>query len=74
MNPKEPLMETETPARPWSIILADLFDFQGHPYLLCVDHFSKWPEFAKLQNQTSGNNVLHLKSILLRYGISDNGP
>lgn len=25
-NPKEPLVETETPSRPWSIISVDLFD------------------------------------------------
>ncbi|XP_061185195.1 uncharacterized protein K02A2.6-like [Saccostrea echinata] len=79
MNPKEPLVETETPSRPWSIISADLFEFQGHSYLLCVDHFSKWPEFAKFEYQTSGNTILHLKSIFSRYGIpdkfiSDNGP
>ena len=36
MNPKEPLMECETPSRPWSIISAALFDFQGqwHSYFL----------------------------------------
>lgn len=78
-NSKEPLVETETPSRPWSIISADLFDYKGHPYLLCVDHFSKWPEFAKFENQTSGNTILHLKSIFSRNGIpdkliSDNGP
>lgn len=78
-NLKEPLVETETPSRPWSIISVDLFDYKGLSYLLCVDHFSKWPEFAKLENQTSGNTILHLKSIFSRNGIpdkliSDNGP
>lgn len=72
-------MDTETSSRPWSIIYADLFVYKGHSYLLCVDHFSKWPEFAKLENQTSGNTILHLKSIFSRIRIpdkliSDNGP
>ncbi|XP_062604074.1 uncharacterized protein K02A2.6-like [Saccostrea cucullata] len=78
-NPKEPMLETETPSRPWSIISTNLFDFKGHSYLVCVDHFSKWPEFAKLENQTSDNTILHLKGIFSRIGIpdkliSDNGP
>ena len=56
MNPKEPLMENETRSRPWSITSAALFEFQGYSYLLCVDHFSKWPEFSKLKNQTRGGH------------------
>ena len=73
-------MEFETPSRLWSIISAALFDFKGYSYLLCADHLSKWPEFSKLENQTIGNTILHLKSIFSRYGIrnkfnlSDNGP
>ena len=57
------------------------FGFQGYSYLLCYDHFSKWPEFSKFQNQTSGNTILHLKCTCSRYGIPDkfidninNGP
>ena len=78
-NSKEPLMETETPDRPWSIISADLFDLHGHAYLITVDHYSKWPELAKLDNQSSVHTIQHLKSQFARYGIpdkfiSDNGP
>ena len=80
-NPKETLMEAETPSRPWSIISAALYGFQGYSYLLCVDDFSKWPEFSKFENQTSGNTILHLKCTCSRYGIpdkfidnTDNGP
>ena len=39
-NPIEPLMETETADRPYAIVSADLMDFQGHTYLVTVDHFS----------------------------------
>lgn len=71
MNPKEPLMEFETPFRPWSIISAALFDLLTYSYLFSVDHFSKWPGFSKLENQTSGNTILHLKNIFSRSGIQD---
>ena len=80
-KPKETLMEAETSSRPWSIISAALNGFQGYSYLLCVDHFSKWPEFSKFENQTSGNTILHLTCTCSRYGIpdkfinnTDNGP
>ena len=71
--------KTETPDRPWSIISADLFDLHGHAYLITVDHYSKWPELAKLDNQSSVHTIQHLKSQFARYGIpdkfiSDNGP
>ena len=78
-NPKEPLMETETADRPHAIVSADLMDFQGHTYLVTVDHFSSWPEIAKLDNLSSEHTILRLKSQFSRYGIpdkfySDNGP
>ena len=69
INSMETLMEFETTSRPWSIISAALFDFQRNSYLLCVDHFSKWPEFSKFENQTSGNTILHLTCTCSRYGI-----
>lgn len=47
-NPKEPLIPTEIPDRPWSKIGVDLFEFKGQHYLMSVDYFSKWPEINKL--------------------------
>ncbi|XP_060073920.1 uncharacterized protein K02A2.6-like [Ylistrum balloti] len=78
-DPKEPLKETEIPDRPWSIISTDLFEFRGQHYLVSVDHYSKWPELAKLDNLTSSNTIPYLKGQIARYGIpdriiSDNGP
>ena len=71
MNSTEPLMEFNTLSRPWLIISGALFDLLTNSYLVSVDHFSKWPEFSKLENQTSGNTILHLKSIFSRYGIPE---
>ncbi|XP_033745588.1 uncharacterized protein K02A2.6-like [Pecten maximus] len=78
-NPKEPLVETEIPNRPWSIVSADIFEYKGQNYLLSVDHYSKWPEVAKLDNMSSNNTIQYIKSQCSRYGImdkliTDNGP
>ncbi|KAK3108757.1 hypothetical protein FSP39_014959 [Pinctada imbricata] len=78
-NEKEPLLVTETPDRPWSIISCDLFELHGNHYLITIDHYSKWPELAKLQTLSSSHTTVHLKSQFARYGIpdkliSDNGP
>ncbi|XP_033731071.1 uncharacterized protein K02A2.6-like [Pecten maximus] len=78
-NPKEPLIMTGNPNRPWSVISADIFEFQGHNYLVTIDHYSKWPELSKLDNMGSKNTMLYLKSQMSRYGIpdkliTDNGP
>ncbi|XP_033756234.1 uncharacterized protein K02A2.6-like [Pecten maximus] len=78
-NPKEPLLMTENPNRPWSVISADIFQFQGHKYLVTIGHYSKWPELSKLDNMSNKNTMLYLKSQMSRYGIpdkliTDNGP
>ncbi|XP_033728225.1 uncharacterized protein K02A2.6-like [Pecten maximus] len=78
-NPKEPLLMMENPNRPWSVISADKFEFQGHNYLVTIDHYSKWPELSKLDNMSNKNTMLYLKSQMSRYGIpdkliTDNGP
>ncbi|XP_062620781.1 uncharacterized protein K02A2.6-like [Saccostrea cucullata] len=79
-NPKESLMIiTDTPGRPWSIVSTDLFEYRGGHYLVTIDHYSKWPEIARLENLSSTNTITHLKSQFSKYGIpdqliSDNGP
>ena len=47
--------------------------------MLIVDYFSKYIEISKLDNETSHEVVLRLKSVFARHGIpqevfSDNGP
>ena len=68
---KEPMIITETPERPWSKITADLFEYQGNGYLLCVDYYSKWIEVDKLDDLTSKNTISYLKSQFSRHGIPD---
>ena len=76
---KEPLLSTPTPKRPWEKVAADIFEWQGHQYLLLVDYYSKFPEVHRLNGMMTSAVVSALKKIFSRYGgpevlFSDNGP
>ena len=78
-NPKEPLISLELPDRPWANISADIFEFENQQYLISVDHYSKWPEVAKLSGVSSYATIQCLKSQFARNGLpdkvhTDNGP
>ena len=78
-NPKEPLMVTEKPERPWQKLGCDLFSLRGKTYLLVVDYFSRYVEVAQMSHTKSTDAIVHLKSIFARHGIpeffrTDNGP
>ena len=73
-------MPSVPPTLPWQKVASDLFKWRGATYLLVVDdYFSKFIEISKLDNETSHEVVIRLKSIFARHGIplqvfSDNGP
>jgi hypothetical protein len=46
----EPLQPTETPDLPWIEVAADIFDWEGHHYLVTVDYFSKFIEVDYLSS------------------------
>ncbi|XP_034075852.1 uncharacterized protein K02A2.6-like [Gymnodraco acuticeps] len=78
-NPKEPLMPTQYPGRPWQKLGADLFMLGSKSYLLVVDYASRYVEMALLTPTKSTDVIHHLKSIFARHGIpetlvTDNGP
>ncbi|UYV66978.1 K02A2.6-like, partial [Cordylochernes scorpioides] len=55
------------------------FYLKGKYYLLIADYYSRFPELALLEDQTTHSTILHCKSIFARHGIpeevrSDNGP
>ena len=76
---KEPLISHEIPTKPWQMVGTDLFHFKNRDYLVIIDYFSNYPEFALLKSTTSSPIIIHMKSIFARHGIpeiviSDNGP
>ncbi len=79
INPREPMLPTDLPTRPWSTVGADLFQRDNKQYLVLVDYFSRYFEIVKLTLTTSEAVIEHCKLIFPHHGIpevvhSDNGP
>ena len=77
--PKEPLISSTLPSRPWDRVAADLFELNNNHYIVIVDYFSRYPEVCQLKSTTSVSVVKTLKAIFARHGVpsvlfSDNGP
>ena len=78
-SPKEPLLSSPLPSRPWQKVATDLFELNKSHYLLIVDYFSRFPEVFKLNSTTSSSVVSILKSTFARHRVpailfTDNGP
>ncbi len=76
---KEPLLQHEFVARPWSKIGADLCELQGRTVLIVCDYYSNFVEVERIDKVTSRGVSKALKAIFSRYGIPDvlvmdNGP
>ena len=78
-EPKEPLMSTSFPSRPWERLATDLFELEGKVYLIVVVYYSRWFEIRRLKDQSSARVISVLKELFSTHGIpdiivSDNGP
>ena len=78
MPPKEPLLTSPLPERPWQRVATDLFELNKAQYLIVVDYFSRYMEVVKLSSTTSSSVINSLKSFFARHGIpneldTDNG-
>ena len=76
---KEPLLQHEVVARPWSKVGADLCEFDNRHLLVICDYYSNFIEVARLYSTTSRSVIKEMKAIFARYGIpdvviTDNGP
>lgn len=76
---KEPLLPHFKPCEPWWKVGADLFQLNGKDYMVVMDYYSNYPEFALLTDTSAKHVISHLKTIFARHGIpvtlvSDNGP
>jgi len=78
-EPKEPLMPSSFPSRPWERLAIDLYDLNGKSHMIVVDYYSRWAEIKRLPSDSSETVVKLLKEIFATHGIpdlvvSDNGP
>ncbi|KAK6170569.1 hypothetical protein SNE40_018933 [Patella caerulea] len=76
----EPLLQTEIPTRPWSIIGTDLFQIDNKQYLIICDYFTKFPIIECLPSPAPTEVVADItRKYCSIMGIpdiirSDNGP
>ncbi|UYV76763.1 K02A2.6-like [Cordylochernes scorpioides] len=57
-NPQQPLIVSDFPNRPWEKVGIDHFYLKGKYYLLIAYYYSRFPELALLEDQTSSTRVL----------------
>ena len=73
-------MPHDVPCRPWAKVGADLFELQGHHYLLLVDYFSNFFELMRRSSSKRTKCLIDaMRSQFARHGVpelvmSDNGP
>lgn len=58
---------SETADRPYFILSTYHVEYWNEHNLFCVDHYSKGPKFAELEN----NTMTHLSILFSKYGIPD---
>ena len=78
-QPKEPLLTTPLPSRPWEELGIDLCLYGGQNYIVIVDYYSRWIEVLHVKSTTKAACVANMKDVFARFGfpeeiVSDNGP
>ena len=63
---KEPLLQHESVARPWSKVAADLCEFDNHTLLIISDYYSNYIEVARLNAPTSRSVIKEMKAVFAR--------
>ena len=78
-TPRDQLIPSSFPARPWERVATGLYDFQRRKYIIVVDYYSRWFDIKELSDETSHSVIKALKEVFATHGIpdvimSDNGP
>ena len=72
------MLITPTPVRPWQVIEAELFTWDGAKYLTVVDRFSRVAAARAVRDKGAVRVIEALQEVLSTYGcpevvITDNG-
>ena len=67
---KEPIIQHEIIARPWSKVGADLCDSNGRTLLVMCDYYSNFIEVAHLKSTTSRCVIREMSEVFARFGTS----
>ena len=79
-KPREPLLSTPLPEKPWWRIAIDLFEKDGLNYLVVVDYYSRYISVHELKDSTDARTIVsELEKLFCMIGVpntivSDNGP
>lgn len=78
-QPKEPLLPSALPERPFQKVATDIGTFKKKNYLVVVDYYSRYIDFQELESMSSSTVINKLKNVFSQHGIaetliSDNGP
>ena len=78
-NQKDELMTHPIPEYPWQAVASDCFELDGKHYVVVVDMYSDYIEFAELRDMTSETLIKAIRPILANHGSpstmwTDNGP
>ena len=78
-EPREPLMLSSLPSRPWERISMDLFGYGGRTYLIRLTTIQDGLKYKLLTTQTAKSVITASKELHTTHGISDrilsdNGP
>ena len=65
---KEPLLQHEVVARPWSKVCTDLCEPDNRTLLIICDYYSNFIKVARLNSVTSRSIIKEMKSVFARYG------
>ena len=68
---KEPIIQHEIIARPWSKVGADLCDSNGRTLLVMCDYYNNFIEVAHLKSTTSRCVIREMSEVFARFGVVD---
>jgi hypothetical protein len=69
---KEPMVLREIPSYPFQMVSCDIMEYAGKNYIVLIDFFSKWLDFAEIRQKTAGAVIGYLKSLFAVMGIPKN--
>ena len=68
---KEPVIQHEIIARPWSKVGADLCESNGRTLLVMCDYYSNFIEVAHLKSTTSRCVIREISEVFVHFGVAD---
>ena len=69
---KQSMIPHDLPSGPWQKVGTDLFQLEGHVYLIVADYYSKMPFVRRITSKSCRCVIANLKTLFSEHGIPDN--